>query len=290
MEGLTTEIVIQTLVSGLLWGCIYALIAIGLTIIFGVMDIVNFAHGEFLMVSMFIVYSLSLLGINPLISLPVAAIALFALGILSYKTLIRRVLDAPMLAQIFVTFGLMIFLRNLAHLIYSADYRSVAVSVFQGRVEVLGIYLSTPQVIAALVAAVMTAAVYWFITKTEMGWALMAVAENKNAASLMGINSERMYALAWGIGAACVGVAGALLANFYYIFPEVGALFGLLAYVVVALGGFGSIQGAFVAGIIIGVTEALAGLLIDPSVKYVIVFSVYVVVVVLRPKGLMGNV
>ncbi|GAW91919.1 amino acid ABC transporter permease [Calderihabitans maritimus] len=287
---MTTEIVIQTLVSGLLWGCIYALIAIGLTIIFGVMDIVNFAHGEFLMVSMFIVYSLSLLGINPLISLPVAAIALFALGILSYKTLIRRVLDAPMLAQIFVTFGLMIFLRNLAHLIYSADYRSVAVSVFQGRVEVLGIYLSTPQVIAALVAAVMTAAVYWFITKTEMGWALMAVAENKNAASLMGINSERMYALAWGIGAACVGVAGALLANFYYIFPEVGALFGLLAYVVVALGGFGSIQGAFVAGIIIGVTEALAGLLIDPSVKYVIVFSVYVVVVVLRPKGLMGNV
>jgi branched-chain amino acid transport system permease protein len=134
-----------------------------------------------------------------------------------------------------------------------------------------------------------TGFVYWFIEKTETGRALQAVAEDRQAASLMGINSERAYTLAWGIASACAGVAGALLANYYYIFPEVGSIFVLLAFVAVALGGFGSVPGAFVAGIIIVVVQVLGGLFIGPAYKYVVVFVLYMVVVLVRPQGLLGE-
>jgi branched-chain amino acid transport system permease protein len=280
LNEITGAIIAQTLTTGILWGLMYALIALGLTVIFGVMDICNFAHGDFLMMSMFVAY---------VFSLPINIAIMFVLGILTYKILIKPVINAPPLAQIFSTFGLLVFLRGLAQFVFTADYHSLEHLTFVGRVDLWGSFLPKPQIAAAIGAMIMFAAVYFFIMKTKTGWALLAVAENKQAAALMGINSDKMFALAWGIGAACVSVAGALLANFYYVFPEVGAIFGFLSFVTVALGGFGSIQGAFWAGLIIGLTEALAGTLIAPSFKYLVVFAIFLLVVLIRPRGLMGH-
>lgn len=284
------EILIQTLVSGLLMGFIFSLIAVGLNLIYGVMDIVNFAHGDFLMISMYTAFWLyTLWGIDPLFSLPIGAGLLFVIGWVTYKLLIKRVLKAPMLAQIFSTFGLMIFLRHAALMAFTSDYQAIGKSLVTGRIEIGGVFIPTPQLVASVGAIVTTGLIYWFIHRTEMGMALMATAEDAEAASLMGINSDRMYALAWGLGAACVGVAGVLLSTFYYIFPEVGAFFGLLAYVIVALGGFGSIAGAFIAGLIVGVAEVLFGFVVAPALKYVFVYLIYLVVVIARPQGLLGS-
>ncbi len=284
------EIFSQTVVSGLLIGFLYALIAVGLTMIFGVMDIVNFAHGDYLMLAMYLAYwSFALLGIDPLYSLPAVTLALFVLGIATYYLLIKKIINAPMLSQIFVTFGLLIFLRGLAQFLWKADYRAVPHGVLSGSLQIHGVYIGIPQLAAAAGAVVCNGLIFLFLRKTRAGAALEAVSEDKEAARLMGINSDRMFALAWGIGIASVGVAGALLSSFYYVFPEVGGNFGLIAFVVVALGGFGSIAGAFIAGIAVGLVEVMAGYLLAPSIKFVVVLGLYLVVVLARPQGLLGK-
>ena len=286
MEGVFA----QTLVSGLFIGFLYALIAVGLTMIFGVMEIVNFAHGDYLMVAMYFSYwSFALLGLDPLYSLPMVTAALFALGIITYYALIKKIINAPMLAQIFVTFGLLIFLRGMAQFLWKVDYRMIPQTVLSGQLQLFNIYIGKPQFVAALGAIICNGLIFWFLKKTKLGMALEAVAEDKEAARLMGINSDRMFALAWGIGIASIGVAGALLSSFYYVFPEVGGNFGLIAFVVVALGGFGSVAGAFIAGIIVGLVEVMAGYLLAPSIKFVVVLALYLAVVFIRPQGLMGK-
>ena len=287
---MNTALIAQALVSGLLIGFVFALIAAGLTLIFGVMEIVNFAHGEFLMLSMYLSYFLhSALGWDPIAALPVNAVALFALGVLVYYALIRRVLRAPMLAQIFATFGLGVFLQNGAQFLWRPDFRTLGDTWVTGRIALAGVYVSGPQVAAAAGAVITTGALWWLLSRTEVGRALLATAEDRQAASLMGINPDRMYALAWGLGAACVGIAGALLSTFYYVFPQVGGVFALIAFVAVALGGFGSVVGAFAGGVLIGVVESLAGVFVAPAVKNVFVFAIYLVVVLLRPRGLVGK-
>ena len=271
-------------------GFVYALIAVGLSLIFGLMEIVNFAHGEFLMLSMYTAFwAWTLLGLDPLLSVPLCAAALFLLGWLTYAGIIRRVLGGPMLAQIFATFGLGIFLRAAAQFLWTPDFRQVGGAWMQGPVKIVGISVGLPQVVASGACLVAFGLLYWFVTKTETGMALEATAEDRQAAALMGINTERMFALGWGIGSACVGVAGAFLASFFYIFPQVGFLFALIAYVSVALGGFGSILGSLVAGLIIGVVEVLGGLFIAPAFKYVAVYLIYLLIVLLRPQGLFGK-
>ncbi len=280
----------QVVVSGLLVGFVYALVAVGLTLIYGVMDIVNFAHGEFLMLSMYVVFWLyALLHLDPLFSLPISVAVLFGVGALTYKLVIRPVLRAPMSAQIFATFGLMIFLQSVAQFLWSPNYRLINDPLLAGRIGLLGLSVGKPQLVAALGALLATGFVYWFIERTETGRALQAVAEDQEAAALMGINSNRIFTVAWGIGAACVGVAGALLANYYYIFPTVGTVFVLMAFVAVALGGFGSVPGALIAGVIMGVVETLAGLLLSPAYKQAVVFALYMVIVLVRPQGLLGE-
>lgn len=280
----------QLLLSGMMIGFIYALVSVGLTLIYGVMDIVNFAHGEFLMLAMYVVYWLyAIVGLDPIMSLPVSVVVLFFIGILTYQLIIKQVLNAPMSAQIFATFGLMILLQNVAQFLWSPNYRLIQKPLLAGRVEFLGLYAGKPQLIAAVGAVVTTGIVYWFIERTETGRAIQAVAEDREAAALMGINSDRTFALAWGIAAACVGVAGALLANYYYIFPTVGTVFVLIAFVSVALGGFGSVPGALVAGVVIGIVEVLSGFYVSPAWKDVVVFLVYMVVVLVRPQGLLGE-
>lgn len=287
---MTVEIVTQAIISGLLMGFIYALIGAGLSLIFGLMEIVNFAHGEFLMLSMFAAFWLwFLLGFDPLASLPLVAALLFALGLATHYGIIRHLLRASMLAQICATFGLAVFLRALAQFLWTPDFRTITHPLVEGRIEVMGIFLGLPQVVASLGCLIAFALLYFFIARTETGLALQATAQDRAAAALMGIPTERMFALGWGIGSACVGVAGVLLATFYYVFPEVGSLFALLAYVAVALGGFGSILGCLFAGLLIGLVESLGGLLIDPSFKYVFIFALYLGVVFVRPQGLFGR-
>jgi branched-chain amino acid transport system permease protein len=284
------DVLAQGILNGILMGFVYALIAVGLSLIFGLMEIVNFAHGEFLMLSMYTAFwAWTFFGLDPLLSVPLCAAALFLLGWLTYAGIIRRVLGGPMLAQIFATFGLGIFLRAAAQFLWTPDFRQVGRAWVQGPVKILGISVGLPQVVASGASLVAFGLLYWFITKTETGMALEATAEDRQAAALMGINTERMFALGWGIGSACVGVAGAFLASFFYIFPQVGSLFALIAYVIVALGGFGSILGSLVAGLIIGLVEVLGGLFIAPAFKYVAVFLIYLVIVLVRPQGLLGK-
>jgi len=286
----STEVLIQGIMSGILMGCLYALIAAGLSLIFGLMEIVNFAHGEFLMLGMYTAFWMyTLFALDPLFSVPICGAVLFVLGWATHKAIIRRILGAPMLSQIFATFGLGIFLRAAAQFLWSPDFRQVAKPLVQGPVKIFGISVGLPQLVASAASLLAFGFLYWFITKTETGAALEATAQDRQAAALMGIDTERMFTLGWGISSATVGIAGAFLASFFYVFPYVGSLFGLIAYVTVALGGFGSIPGSLVAGIIIGVIEVLGGLLIAPAYKYVAVFLIYLIVVLIRPQGLFGK-
>lgn len=290
------DVVAQAIVSGLLIGMVYALISAGLTLIFGLMEIVNFAHGEFLMLAMYATFwSWSLAGLDPLISLPLTVAGLFLLGVLTYFGIIAHILRAPMLAQIFATFGLGLLLRGLAQYLWSADFRSIndpyLQRLFGGTVDAVTIQVGVPQVAAAILAGLAFTGLYLFIERTRVGLALQAVAEDRATAALMGIDSHRMFALGWGLGAACVGVAGAILASFYYIQPNVGVLFALLAYIIVALGGFGSVPGALVAGLVVGVVEVASPTIFDFSTayKYAVVFGLYLAVVLIRPQGLLGR-
>lgn len=287
---MSTEILLQTLASGVLIGLIYALVAIGLTLIFGVMDIVNFAHGEFLMFGMYSSFWLyALYALDPVFTLPLTALMLFALGVLIYRLVISRITNATMLSQIFTTFGLMILFRGLAQFFWKPDFRTVGHTIVSGHVSLGGIQIGLPQVTAGFGAILVTLGIYLFLTRTRAGAALEATAADKEAARLMGIDSQKMFALAWGMGAACAGVAGALLSTFLPIFPDVGANFILIAFVVVNLGGFGSVVGALIAGVLVGVIEVVGGLLIGPQYKLAIVLALFLAVLMLRPQGLMGK-
>ena len=287
---MSLEILLQTLLSGILIGLVYALVAVGLTLIFGVMDIVNFAHGEFLMLGMYASFWMfALYALDPIFTLPLTALMLFALGAAVYQSVIRRIIHASMLAQIFTTFGLMILLRGIAQFLWKPDFRSIDRSLVSGTVQLGALQFGLPQIAAGAGAVLATLLLGWFLNRTRLGVALEATAADREAAQLMGIPAQRMFTLAWGIGAACAGIAGALLSTFYPVFPEVGANFVLIAFVVVALGGFGSVSGAFLAGIVVGVVEVMGGFLIGPQLKLALVLLLYLLVVMVRPQGLLGR-
>jgi branched-chain amino acid transport system permease protein len=283
-------ILIQVILSGISAGFVYGLITIGLSLIWGIMDMVNFAHASFMMLSMYFAYiAWAYFSLDPMISLYLIIIIMFLIGNFVYRVVIRRTIGGEVVTQILCTFGLVVFLENFAQFLWSANYQMIRDPIVSGSISLGEIYLQKPQVVAAI-ACLLTAGLIWaFINKTKLGWALQATAQNKQAAPLIGINVDKMFSLAWGIGLASVGVAGVFLANYYYIFPQVGITFQLLALVSVALGGFGSIPGALIAGLMIGVIEALSGFFIDPAYKYVIVFSIYIIVVLIRPQGLFGT-
>jgi branched-chain amino acid transport system permease protein len=281
---------VQAAASGLLWGLVYALVAVGLTLIFGVAEIVNFAHGAFLMVAMYLAWVLNrAAGLDPLAAVPVCALALFLLGAATHRLLMRRLVGASFFPQIIATFGLLVFLRSLAQVVFGADYHTLRSGWLQGSVGVFGVYLPWGNVVAGGVALGLTAGLYLLVMGTDAGLALRAVAENRQAAALLGVDVERTLTLAWGLGSACAGAAGAVLASFYYVFPTVGDPLGLIAFIVVALGGFGSIPGALLAALAIGLVEVLGGFLVAPAYKYAIVFLFYLAVLTLRPQGLLGR-
>jgi branched-chain amino acid transport system permease protein len=227
--------------------------------------------------------------LDPIFSLPLTAIALFGLGVLVYKLVISRITNAAVVSQLFTTFGLMLLFRGIAQFLWKPDFRTVDRSVVSGGLSVAGVQIGLPQAVAGVGAILVTMGLYFFLTKTRAGAALEATAADKDAAQLMGIDSQKIFALAWGIGAACAGMAGALLSTFFPIFPEVGANFILIAFVVVNLGGFGSVIGALLAGVLVGVIEVMGGYLLGPQYKLAIVLVLFLLVLMFRPQGLLGK-
>jgi branched-chain amino acid transport system permease protein len=280
---------LQQIVNSLLIGSVYALVAIGLTLIWGVMNVLNFAHGDFLMVGMFIAFwCYTLFKMDPIFSIPVCAAVLFLLGLGIYRFIISKVMKGPGLAQLVVTFGISIFLANLAVMLWTPDFRLIEKPLLSGTWSLGSVQLSIPKFAASVGSVVVSAGVLLFLKKTRTGKAILAVEMNRDAALLMGINTERINSLSFGLGSALVGIAGAFLSMYYYIHPQVGGLFGLISFCIVALGGFGSIEGAFIAGILIGLVQTLGGYFFDPAYKYALVFLVYLITVWIRPQGLMG--
>jgi branched-chain amino acid transport system permease protein len=284
-----SEQLIQQLINGLLIGCVYALIAVGLTLIWGVMNIVNFAHGDFLMLSMYVSFwSYTLWGIDPVLAIPICAVLLFALGLLIYKFAVSKVMKGPMLAQVVVTFGVSIFLANAAVLLWTPDFRLIDKPLLAGTWNFGTVQVSIPKLVASLGSVLVTGALLLFLNRTRTGKAILATEMNRDSALLMGVNTDRVNALSFAIGAGLVGVAGAFLSMYYYIYPQVGGMFGTLSFCIVALGGFGSISGAFMAGLLVGLVQTLGGYFFDPAYKYAIVFMLYLVIVWIRPQGLRG--
>ena len=300
------DILVGSLFAGLLIGMILALVALGLTIIFGVMDIVNFAHGEFLMIGMYTgLLTAQGMGIDPLFTLPVAALVGFLLGIICYFGFIKFIIRGPMVAQLLGTFGLMLLLRNLALLIFGSEDRAVHTGLLVGKSFDIGMGIIVPatKLAAAGLSVAAFFAVWLLMHRTRVGKALTATALDAQGARYMGIPTERMNALAWGIGCASVTIAGALLVNFWSVNPFIGLLFTMIAFAIVALGGFGSIPGAFFAGLVVGLITEIPGFwdffsytfdaewMMDvpmTSFKYMWVYVAYFLIVVFRPRGLFG--
>ncbi len=242
---MTSQVIIQAIISGILMGLIYALIAAGLSLIFGLMEIVNFAHGDHLMRQ----------GHHSILVLDVILYWLDAANRLHEKRpgdrlfthyfIIRKILNSTMLIQICATFGLAVTIRALAQFFFTPDFRTIKNPIIQGKFEVYGVFIGYPQLFASFVCLFAFILLYLFVTKTETGTALQATSQDRQAAEILGIPSNKMFALGWAIGLSCVAVAGSMLSNYYYVFPDVGVNFSLFAFVAVALGGFGSMQWKF---------------------------------------------
>ncbi len=291
---MTLQSIVQILASGLLMGLIYALIAVGLSLIFGLMDVVNFAHGEFLMLAMYASFGLVILtALDPIVLMPVIAAALFIVGALAYLGVVRLAMRARAnlgMVQIFATFGLAIVIRGVSQLLFTPDYRNVPNVWLGGRtIPVGGIYLPVPQLAGGLVSVLAFLGLWLLITRTDFGKALEATREDAGAVALVGIDKNRVFTIGWGLGAGLVGIAGAILSIFYYIHPDVGLPFALIAYVTVALGGFGSVFGALAAGLLVGLVEAMTATILPPSLKSIGIYGLYLLVVFVRPRGLFGS-
>jgi len=281
---------LQSLISGILIGGVYALIGIGLTIIFGVMRVINFAHGDILMVGMYLTYNLfTLLGMDPFLSIVVSIPLMFLFGAFLQKVFINRMLGALPQNQILLTIGLGLIMSNTMMLTYTSDYKILTTDYSSSSFNLWGISISTPLAISFLITVAITVMLYWFLMKTDTGQAIRATAQDREAAQLMGINVKWMSILAFGLGAALAGTAGALISPTYYIFPQIGGTFTLKAFVITVLGGMGSIIGATLGGIIIGVAESLGAVYISSGWKDVVVFVLFLLVLLFKPAGLMGK-
>ena len=285
-----SPILVQVIVGGLLLGAVYALFSSGLTLIWGMMNIVNFAHGDFVMLGMYVAYVVyTLLGAGPLLGAPLAALVLATFGVIVYFLLIRDIMKGPMLAQILGTFGLALLLRYSVFWWFGANFLSLPENIVGGTFDVWGIRIQASRLLAGAVALLVTGGLHLLLTRTQLGSKMLAVAEDPAAAQLMGIRPDTMQAIAWAIAAGVTGIAGALIATFFYIVPTVGETLGIVAFVTVSLGGFGSVPGALVAGLLIGVIESLSAYWIGAVYKDIVVYSLFLCFLWFRPQGLMGK-
>jgi branched-chain amino acid transport system permease protein len=281
----------QVVVNGLLLGATYALVAIGLTLIFGVVRVVNFAQGEFLMLGMYLAFWLFVLGgVAPYLAVLVTAPVVFALGVLVQRIFIRPLLGAPANALILVTFGLSIVLQNSVLLVWKSDPRAIETSYSNAAVALGELSISVPRLVILVVTVAIVIGLWVVLQRTYWGMAMSAVAQDRKAAVLMGIDVHRVYTLAFGLGVGLEGLAGALLIPVYSVTPSTGGTFTIVAFVVVVLGGMGNVFGAFLAGLMIGLIEAFSGFFISPQLQGALYYVMFVVILVARPQGLLGVV
>jgi branched-chain amino acid transport system permease protein len=283
------DVFIQLIINGVLLGAMYAIVSVGLTLIFGIVRVVNFAHGEFLMVGMYAAYLLSAkLGMHPYVSALPVMLLLFCLGALVQRFIIQPLLSADEHIQIFATVGLSTALMNLALLIFGADLYSVPPSAAQHSVSVGKFTLVNGQIAMFGCALALVTGLHFFMQSTALGRAIRATAQNSNAALLMGVRVERIYIIAFGMGAACVGLASALVMPLYPVTPTIGTYFVLTAFVVVVLGGMRSMYGAFWGAMLIGLVDSLSGYYIAPDLKEVVYFGIFLMILIFKPTGLFG--
>jgi branched-chain amino acid transport system permease protein len=289
----TTEVLLQQMVSGLMLGGIIALIAVGISLIWGVMELINFAFGEYMMMSMYFSFFFWFyLGMDPLLATPINAVIFFFFGLLTYRILIRRIINSDVVIQIFCTFGLMTAIRYLAFFLWTPDFKMITSSFVKNNfefIDVWGIKIGGGDLIAFVGSFITIGILYLVLKFTKLGKALRATAQDRNAAMAMGIDSDKMFAIAWGICTAASGIAGSLLSNFYYIHPYVGDVFLLVAFASVALAGFGSIFGVIVGAFIIGLVQVLGGTFFVAKLKLVYVYIVFIAILFVRPQGLWGK-
>ena len=284
------EVLAQAVVNGLLIGGVYALVSIGVTLIFGVVKIVNFAQGEFVMIGMYISFFLATYwGIDPLLSLLVSMPVLFVIGVLIQHFLIRRVLGLGDMPQIFLTFALSLLLLNLALLLFTANYRTVETPYSEATIHIGPIYIAVAKLIAFVVAMTLSAALWVFLHATDLGKAMRAAAQNRDVAMLMGINPDRVFAVAVGVALALAGAAGSLLMPFYPAYPLVGQVFVLMAFVAVVLGTLGNVVGALIASLMMGAAESLGIQFVGADSGLIVVFAMLLLTLALRPSGLFGG-
>ena len=284
------DVMIQSILNGMLMGCIYALIALGLSLIFGVMNVVNFAHGNFVMLSMYFTFWAGTLYkidavLSPLITFPL----LFLFGILVYYGLISRTLREHYTIQIAVTVGLMTFLGAITQLIWQARPRALAYSFVQGTIQFGSYTIALSRLISAIISLIIIMVISFFLARTWPGRAIRATSDDSSAASLMGIDFQKTYALAFGLGSGLTAIAGGLLMTFQQVDPTMGLRFGLLSFCILALAGLGSIAGLVISGLIVGISESLAMSFWDPRARTLVIYLIFILVLWLRPRGLFGR-
>ncbi len=281
---------LNILVQGLLTGAIYGLMALGLSVIFGVIRVVNFAHGEMMVAGMYVAIVLnSRWGVDPLLALPVVAVLLFVTGYLLQRGLINRLIDRPHYNQFLVLLAVSILFTSSTLMIFGPDARNAQVPYAFDSYELGSLILDKVRVLAAAGALVGVAALWAFFALTRTGKSIRACADNQLGAQVIGLDVKRLYAVTFGLGCACVGAAGCLLLLFVDVQPYLASDYTLLAFIIVILGGLGSMPGALIGGILVGVSEGLAGFFIDPSLKSMFSFGLLILVLLARPEGLLGR-
>lgn len=278
--------ILQALANGVLIGSVYALVAVGLTLVFGVMDIINFAHAEFLMLGMFGGYMASeYYGIDPMLAAPLVGLIVFLIGALVERIVIEPIIKAPPLAQVMATVGLGLVLANGAATLFGNDFRSVKTGYQTSAFEVAGLHLSATYVYAGLYALAVAGALALFLNRSEFGKAMRATAQNRAAAVLLGINPRRMYMIAFAVGVGLAALAGSVIVPYTVVYPYVGQQYILIMFTVVVLGGLGSVRGAILAGLVVGIIQSLTSLVLSSELQNLIVFLVFLTVLVLIPGG-----
>lgn len=288
--------IIEDMINGILMGSIYGLTAMGLTIIFGVLKVINFAHGSLLMVGMYVTYwAITLTGVHPYLALAMVIPAMFCFGYALQATVIKPIFIAEKnvrepVTVIIVTTGIWYILDNFALLVFGPQYRSLADNPLKGKMlEFGGLFVSEPKLFGFITAIVTAGSIHWFMQKTVMGRAIRATSMDREAASLMGINQYRIYNVAFGIGAATTGIAAVTLLPFYNVFPTVGVLFDIKCFIIVVLGGLGSISGSLLGGIIIGLIESVGPQFMTATWTEAIVYGLFLLVLFVKPSGLFGQ-
>jgi branched-chain amino acid transport system permease protein len=284
------SIYLNVAVGGVLTGLVYGLMALGLSVIFGVVRVVNFAHGEMMTIAMYLAITLfAAFHLDPLVMLVPIAAVLFVFGYGLQKALINPFVTRPEHSQFLLLVAVAIIIVNVLLILFGPDARSVQVSYAFDSFQVGTLIVDATKVYAALAALIVTAGLFTFFQFTAIGTAIRACADNYTGALVVGLDVKHLYALTFGIGAACVGAAGVMLVLIADVTPAIGPAYTLLAFVIVITGGLGSMPGALMGGVLIGFTEAMAGLLFTPSAKSMFAFAILVLVLLFRPQGIMGK-